>query len=100
MQITIQSIHFDANSRLKQFIQRKCEKLDQYFDGIVDAQVYLRLDKDYNRGNKVVEIKLLVPNNTLLATERAPRFEEATDKATDQLRRQLMKYKEKMRATA
>jgi putative sigma-54 modulation protein len=99
MHLTIQSIHFDADHRLLAFVQRKCSKLDQFFDAIVDAQVYLRLEKNKEVGNKVVEIKVLVPNNILLATERAASFEEATDKASESLRRQIQKYKARVRET-
>lgn len=99
MKVTIQSIHFKADRKLTQFIEDKSDKLGQVFDNIVDVQVYLRLDKNHAIGNKVVEIKALVPQSTLVATEQAGSFEEATDKAVEQVRRQLMKYKERMRET-
>jgi putative sigma-54 modulation protein len=95
MIVTIQSIHFDADVRLKDFIQSKLSKLRQYHDGIVDAQVYLKLDKNHEVGNKVVEVKMLVPSNTIVSTQQARTFEEATDLCVDQLKRQLVKTKEK-----
>lgn len=99
MQVTIQSIHFTADRKLTDFIRQKCTKMAQVFDSIVDVQVYLRVEKNPETGNKLVEIKTLVPQNTLVATERASTFEEATDAAVEQLRRQLQKYKERLRTT-
>ncbi len=97
MKVTIQSIHFDADQKLTSFITTKTQKLTHFYDSIVDAQVFLRLEKDATHGNKLVELKLNVPNSTLMATERARTFEEATDQLMDQMKRQLTKYKEKLR---
>lgn len=97
MNVTIQSIHFDADKKLLNFINEKVGKLNQFFDAIVDTQVYLKLDKNKQTGNKVVEIKLLVPQNTILGHERAKTFEEATDLCIEQMKSQLKKYKDKMR---
>ena len=98
MKVTIQSIHFDADKRLLEFIQTRCDKLDQYFDGIIDAQVFLRLEKNDEQGNKVVEIKVNVPNQTLLSKEQSRSFEEATDECISQLKRQITKYKERLKS--
>jgi putative sigma-54 modulation protein len=97
MNVIIQSIHFDADQKLTSFISTKTQKLVTYYDSILDAQVYLRLEKDHQHGNKVVELKLNVPNTTLMASERGHTFEEATDNMIDQMKRQLTKYKEKHR---
>lgn len=99
METTIQSIRFDADQKLKTFITEKTDKLSQFFDGIIAAQVYLKLDKNHERGNKVVEYKLLVPQTTLVASHQAPTFEEGVDACIEQLSRQINKYKEKLRAT-
>lgn len=95
MKITIQSIRFDAAERLQVFIQEKFGKLDRIHDGIVDIQVYLKLEKNHQQGNKVVEVKVLVPSQTLVATSQKPTFEEAVDNCLDQIKRQLIKHKEK-----
>ncbi len=97
MRVTIQSIHFDADQKLTSFITQKTQKLNTFFDSIVDAQVFLRLEKDPANGNKLVEMKLNVPHSTLMAATRAHTFEEATDTLMEQMKRQLTKYKEKMR---
>jgi putative sigma-54 modulation protein len=98
MKLQIQSIHFDADQKLLDYIQSKCDKLDQFFDKILAGQVYLRLERKGAISLKSVEIKLLVPGEPLLVTEEGFSFEEATDLATESLKRQVKRYKEKMRA--
>ncbi len=98
MNVTIQSIHFDADRKLTHFISQKVNKLNTFFDPIVDAQVFLKVDKNKEAGNKVVEIKVNVPQNTLLGTQRAKSFEEATDMCVEQMKRQIKRYKERKRS--
>jgi putative sigma-54 modulation protein len=94
MKLQVHSIHFDADSKLINFIQRKIDKLETFYDRLVDGEVFLRLN---NEGieNKTVEIKLKVPGSQLFAKEQARSFEAATDLATEALRNQLKKYKTK-----
>ena len=55
------AIHFKADQKLLSFIQERLNKLEQFNDQIVSAEVYLRLDKDREKENKIAEIKLHVP---------------------------------------
>jgi len=96
MKLQVHSIHFNADVKLIDFIQKKVDKLETFYDRMVDGEVFLRLN---NEGieNKTVEIKLKVPGNQLFAKEQAKSFEEATDLATEALRAQLKKFKTKLR---
>lgn len=98
MKLDIQSVHFKADQKLLDFIQIKADKLEQYFDGILGGEVILRLDKNDERENKIVEIKLDVPGNSLFAKKQKASFEEATDEAAEALRRQVIKLKDKVKA--
>ncbi|TAE20170.1 MAG: ribosome-associated translation inhibitor RaiA [Bacteroidetes bacterium] len=98
MKLDIQSIHFDADQKLLDFIQKKCDKLETFFDRITHGEVFLRLEKgDHSRENKVVEIRLHIPGTTIFATEQNTSFEAATDLAMEALRTQLTRAKEKMK---
>ena len=99
MKVHMQSIQFVAGEHLKAFTQKKVEKLEQFFDKIIQAEVFFSLDKK-NRTikDKVVTIKLKVPGNQIVATEVSKTFEEATDSASRSLQRQLKKYKAKLRS--
>ena len=98
MKIRVQSIHFTADIKLLDFIQKKADKLDQFYDQIIGGDVYLRLEKTEDEANKITEIKLAIPGNDLFAKEQCKSFEEATDKAMESLRRQLDKQKKKVRS--
>jgi putative sigma-54 modulation protein len=97
MKITVQSIHFSADKKLLDFIQRKVDKLDQFFDQIINGEVYLKLENVEDEANKISEIKLIVPGGTLFAKEQCKSFEEATDLAIESLRKQITKHKDKTR---
>lgn len=98
MKVTVQAIHFTADSKLVEFIQRKADKLDQFFDQIISGEVYLKLENVGDVSNKITEIKLLIPGNQLFAKEQCKTFEEATDLAIESLRKQIEKHKQKNRA--
>jgi putative sigma-54 modulation protein len=97
MDIKIHSIRFDADEKLLEFITSKVRKLMQYFDDIIGAEVFLRLDKSQDLENKVVEIRLTLPRNELFAKKQSKTFEESTDLSVEALRRQIMKHKTKLR---
>ena len=97
MKIKVQSIHFTADKKLLQFVEEKEDKLFQFYDSIIDSEVYLRLDKSDNTENKIAEVKINIPGKTLFAKEQCKTFEEATDVAIEALRKQITKQKEKVR---
>jgi putative sigma-54 modulation protein len=96
MKLQVQSIHFNADVKLINFIQRKVDKLETFYGRLVDGEVFLRIN---NEGieNKTVEIKLNVPGTHLFAVEKAKSFEAAVDRATEALRNQLKKFKTKLK---
>jgi putative sigma-54 modulation protein len=97
MKLKIHSIHFDADQKLVDFVQEKVDKLDHFFDKIIDGEVFLRLDKASNNENKIAEIRLNVPGSNLFAKKQSKSFEESTDSAVEALRRQVKKHKEKLK---
>ncbi|MGY6558602.1 MAG: ribosome hibernation-promoting factor, HPF/YfiA family [Nitritalea sp.] len=95
MKLQMHSIHFDADQKLIDFVQKKADKLDTFYDRIIDGEVFMRLDKNENNENKLIEIKLNVPGKQLFAKSQADSFEAAADDAIEGLRRQIKKFKEK-----
>ncbi len=89
------AIHFDADSKLVDYIQEKANKLDTFYDRIMDGEVFMRLNQDTSKENKIVEIKLNLPGSQIFAKEKSRSFEAAADEAVEGLRRQLKKFKEK-----
>ena len=95
MEITVQSIHFDADLKLIEFVEEKTKKLGVFHPAIHKAEILLRLDKNADQENKITEIILKVPGKELFAKKQCKTFEEATDLAVDALKRQIEKNKEK-----
>ena len=97
MEIKINAVGFSASSQLEDFIQKKISKLDKYHDGIIGSEVTLKLEKDDNLENKVVEVLLNVKGQEVFAKKNAKKYEEAVDELYDVVKRQLVKIKEKER---
>jgi putative sigma-54 modulation protein len=97
MNVQIHSVRFDADKKLIDFVHQKLGKLTQYGEDIVNAEVYLRLDKDQDRENKISEIKLDLSGGPLFAKKQSKTFEEATDDAVDALKKQITRHKQKKR---
>jgi len=96
--ITIQSIGFVADVKLEDFIRLKLEKLEKFNEGIIGMEVFLRLEKSDTLDNKVVEVNVSISGNDFFARKSSRTFEESTDMVADALRRQLVRYKEKLRS--
>jgi putative sigma-54 modulation protein len=96
MNIQIQAIHFKADQKLKDYICRKLNKLDVFYDGIIDSQVFLKLENTTVKENKTIEIKVNAKQNSFIQKETAQSFEAAADIAIDHLKTQVKRYKGKV----
>ncbi len=94
MKVNITSVHFKADKKLEDFVEKKIGKLSNTYDGVLGTNVILRLDNSETKDNKIAEIKVSVKGQELFAKKQSKTFEEATDTAVEALRRQLKKYKE------
>ena len=98
MEITIQSIHFEATKKLEAFIQKKVSRLSKFNEDAYLADVTLKVVKPETNENKDASVRLLISGSELFAQEVADSFEEAIDKCVDKLERQVLKHKEKQRS--
>ncbi|MGB0850582.1 MAG: ribosome hibernation-promoting factor, HPF/YfiA family [Bacteroidia bacterium] len=96
MNTQIQAIHFKADQKLKEYIVKKINKLETFYDGLIDAQVFLKVENTSVKENKIVEIKVNAKQNSFIQTEVSQSFEAATDKAVDHLKTQVKRYKGKL----
>ncbi len=96
MKAIYQAVNFDADQKLINFIQKKLDRLDSFFDRVIEAEVYLKLNNT-GKENKTVEVKIDVPGNDIFVSRNAETFEKAMDLIYDVLKRQLRKQKEKIK---
>lgn len=95
MKVKVSALHFDADQSLIDFTSERVNKLETFYDKIIDGEVVFKVDKSDRRENKVAEIKLNIPGKDLFAKKQCKSFEEAVDQTVEALRRQLRKQKTK-----
>jgi putative sigma-54 modulation protein len=99
MNINIQTVHFDADEKLLDFVQKKVEKLATFHDRITRVEVFLKLDNLVHAiKDKVVEIKVHIPKQDCFVKSTSKSFESSFDHAFDSVINQLKKKKEKLAA--
>ncbi len=97
MKVIIQSVNFNADIKLINFIEKRLNKLTQYYDKLIAADVFLKVENTSDKENKIFEVRLEIPGDSLVYKKVCRTFEEGTDVAADSLQRQLKKRKEKLR---
>lgn len=98
MKVNTQSVNFNADKKLVDFIQKRMDKLDLFFDKIIKSDVYLKVENTSSKENKIFEVNLSVPGDKFIVKKVCKTFEEGVDSAVNSLERQLKKRKEKVRA--
>ena len=97
MNVQIQTVHFDADEKLLEHVQKRIDKLKTFHDKITGVEVFLRLENLSQKvKDKVAEIKVSIPKKSLFAKHESKVFEESFDEAFDSLVAQIKKSKEKM----
>jgi len=98
MKVLIQSVNFNMDKDLKLFIENKLETLDKFYDRIIGADVFLKVQQTSDKENKSIEIRLKVPGDDIVVKKTSKTFEEGVLQNVDALKRSLKKLKEKQRS--
>ena len=93
----MQAVNFNVDAKLVGFIQDRMDKLEKYYDKVVSADVFLKVEKTSDKENKIVEAKIHVPGDEYIVKKQCKTFEEGVDLAAEALERVLLKRKEKIR---
>lgn len=96
-QTQITTRHVDVSDRVRQYAEDRTGKLEKFYDGITSAHVILGEDNS-PASNKTAEINIDVYQKRLSADDSASTHEEAINQCVDHLRRQLERYKSKLRS--
>ncbi len=97
MKVNVNAVNFNVDGKLVDFIHERMDKLEKYYDRIVSADVYLKVENISEKENKCAEIKMFVPGDDFLVKKQCKTFEEAIEQAAESLERLLLKRKEKIR---
>lgn len=95
MKVNLNAVNFTINQNLVDFVQKKLDKLETFYDRVIDADVFLKLNNTASKENKIAEIKINVPSNHFVVIKEAESFEEAVDMCINPIERFLEKHKEK-----
>ncbi|MEO6489466.1 MAG: HPF/RaiA family ribosome-associated protein [Ferruginibacter sp.] len=99
MNVNIQTVHFEADSKLILYIEKKISKLTQFHEKIINVDVYLKLDNIvHNIKDKVAEIKVMIPRHEFFVKQSSKSFEESFDVAMDAVINQIKRRKQKQAA--
>lgn len=98
MKVNTQSVNFTADKSLIDFVQKRMDKLDMYYDKIIQSDVYMKVENTSDKENKIFEAKVSVPGDSFVVKKQCKTFEEGVDAAVSSLERQLKKRKEKLRS--
>ena len=93
MEIRIQSLKFNADQKLLDFIEKKFSRIEKFYDSITGVDVALSLLPDHE--NKNVKVQVAIPGNTIVVEKNAKTFEDAEVDCADILKEKLVKEKEK-----
>ncbi len=96
MDVKIQTLHFEADAKLIDFVNSKIQKLPTFHDRIIKVDVFLKLDNVIHTiKDKIAEIRVHVPKQNFFVKASSKSFEESFDSALDSLINQMKRKKEK-----
>ncbi|MBO4340948.1 MAG: ribosome-associated translation inhibitor RaiA [Bacteroidales bacterium] len=91
--INVQSLKFNADEKLLDYIEKKVGKVEKFFDNLGDIDVTLSILPDAE--NKSVKLQTRFPGEDLIVERQARTFEEAVTDAADALKERIVRAKEK-----
>lgn len=97
MKVNTQAVNFNADQKLIDFIQNRMDKLDMFYDKVIQSDVYLKVENTSEKENKIFEARVKVPGDSFIVKKQCKTFEEGADMAVSSLERQLKRRKEKLR---
>ena len=96
MRIQTQTVHFHADEKLHDHIQKRLAKLTRVNDRIEGADVYLKLENSGQVRDKIVEVRLTIPGSSIFEKKTSRTFEAAIDNVVRSLRLKIVREKERI----
>lgn len=99
MRFNIRGENIEVTPALRDYAEKKVQKLEKYFTETPNADVYVNL-KVYNNNFTKVEVTIRLPRLVLRAEETNTDMYAGIDLVADKLERQIRKYKTKINRKA
>ena len=99
MNVNIQTVHFDADKKLVDYVNQRLEKLNQFHDRIINVDVFLKLDNVVHTiKDKIAEIRVQIPRSEFFVKSTSKSFEASFDEALESMINQIKRKKDKLAA--
>lgn len=98
MIVNFRALNYTADAKLIEFATKRLEKLTQFYDRIIDIQIFTKVENTSDRTNKMAELKIGIPGEDVIVKKIAKSFEEAITIAADSAERVIKRRKEKIRS--
>tara|TARA_B100001057_G_scaffold442082_1_gene477171 strand:- start:1291 stop:1593 length:303 start_codon:yes stop_codon:yes gene_type:complete len=95
MNISFQSINYNADNKLIEFSEKRIKKISQFYFNIIDVFIYTKFENTSDRVNKFAELKIVIPGDEVVVKKQAKTFEKAINLASRVAERILKKRKNK-----
>ena len=93
MQINVTGHHLKVTPALKNYVEKKFQRLSRHFDHVINVHVVLTVEKITHRA----EASLQVSGNRIFADASNDGMYAAVDLLVDKLDRQIVRHKEKLK---
>jgi putative sigma-54 modulation protein len=91
MKIIFKGKHIEVTDAMRNYIEKRLNKIERHFDHILEVIVTLSVEKN----RQIVEATLQARRALIRAEEETDDMYTSIDKVADKLERQIQKYKEK-----
>ncbi|MEM0516829.1 MULTISPECIES: ribosome hibernation-promoting factor, HPF/YfiA family [Aequorivita] len=99
MKINFEYHEVAASQRLEDFVTERLNKIETKYDSIISGDVYFKKENSSNpEKGKICSVRLSMPGATIFAETSSASFEASVAKVITELRSQLQKRKEKLKA--
>lgn len=96
MDTIFEFVNIDKSQTLEAYTQKKLDKLENKYDWIIRANIYIKQDENQKPNGYISEIRLSVPGPEIFAQSNEDSFESSVAETVRDLERQCSKRKAKM----
>lgn len=96
MDTIFEFVNIDKSQTLEAYAQKKLDKLENKYDWIIRANIYIKQDENQKPNGYISEIRLSVPGPEIFAQSNEDSFEASVAETVRDLERQCSKRKAKM----
>ena len=96
MEVVVKGKQFVISDRIREYVEKKMDKLERYLPDVDEARVEITQEKTKSvKDRNVVQVTLRTNGTILRAEDRSEAIYASIDAAVDKIQRQIVRYKGK-----